>query len=377
MKKCVYEIMHGEQCVAQVDTQGHCEIYAVEFLPYQLYLDDSEEDIDTLVNNVTNFYYWCAARVLTLDRQYAKEILNSIGATQATTDKERAQIALSYHCLSLTDIYWVRLKGEQMTYQEVNLYENHLDNAFVDVSLRGRQMTVQNQSLVRDLSTDGCFPKAWVRTESGFRLLKDGGADAVEREVLASKICQCFRCNQVVYEETLFEGEKVSASQIMTSRKYSIVYREALEIYAVNRDLDAQRYILELDGYSYYMMNILDYLVGNTDRHWGNWGLLMDNETNRPISLHPLMDFNQAFQAYDRLEGANCQTVRPRLMSQKDAAVEAICKIGLNQVRDVDPAWFAGRSAEYEMFLQRLKVLQDRQSTSEKGSVIQYEKTVT
>ena len=199
----------------------------------------------------------------------------------------------------------------------------------------------------------------------------------MEREVLASKICQCFRCNQVVYEETLFEGEKVSASQIMTSRKYSIVSREALEIYAVNRDLDAQRYILELDGYSYYMMNILDYLVGNTDRHWGNWGLLMDNETNRPISLHPLMDFNQAFQAYDRLEGANCQTVRPRLMSQKDAAVEAICKIGLNQVRDVDPAWFAGRSAEYEMFLQRLKVLQDRQSTSEKGSVIQDEKTVT
>ena len=40
------------------------------------------------------------------------------------------------------------------------------------------------------------------------------------------------------------------------------------------------------------MMNILDYLVGNTDRHWENWGLLVDNETNRPIRLHDLMDFN-------------------------------------------------------------------------------------
>ena len=28
------------------------------------------------------------------------------------------------------------------------------------------------------------------------------------------------------------------------------------------------------------MMNILDYLVGNTDRHWENWGLLVDNETS-------------------------------------------------------------------------------------------------
>ena len=38
-----------------------------------------------MVNNLTNFYFWCASRVLTLDRQYAKEILNSIGALCQTT----------------------------------------------------------------------------------------------------------------------------------------------------------------------------------------------------------------------------------------------------------------------------------------------------
>ena len=37
------------------------------------------------------------------DRTYAKEILNSIGASQSVTDRERAQIALSYHCLSLLE----------------------------------------------------------------------------------------------------------------------------------------------------------------------------------------------------------------------------------------------------------------------------------
>ncbi|MDO5349013.1 MAG: hypothetical protein Q4E86_03645 [Lachnospiraceae bacterium] len=75
MKKSRYEIMHGERKVAWVDTQGHCRIYDKSFLPYHLYLDDMDSDIDTLVNNITNFYYWCATRVLTLDRQYAKEIL--------------------------------------------------------------------------------------------------------------------------------------------------------------------------------------------------------------------------------------------------------------------------------------------------------------
>lgn len=110
--KTVYEIMHGECRTAEIDMQGHCKIYAADFMPCDLYLDDSEEDIDTLVNNVTNFYYWCASRILTLDRQYAKEILNSIGASQAVTDRDRARIALSYRCVSLTDIYWVKVKED-------------------------------------------------------------------------------------------------------------------------------------------------------------------------------------------------------------------------------------------------------------------------
>ena len=79
-------------------------------MPYDLYLEEggAEVDIDTRINNLDNFYHWCASRVLSLDRKYAKEILNSIGAAQAVTDRERAHISLSYHCVSLTDVFWVR-----------------------------------------------------------------------------------------------------------------------------------------------------------------------------------------------------------------------------------------------------------------------------
>lgn len=357
LQRDTYEIMHGERKVAKVDTSGHCRIYYKSFMPFNLYLDDTEEDIDTLVNNVTNFYFWCASRVLTLDRQYAKEILNSIGASQASTDKERAQISLSYHCLSLTDIYWVRKQRENVTFKEINLYENHLDNALVDIALRGKQMTVENSRLARDLSTNGCFPKAWLRVENGFQLLKDGGEHAVDYEVLASRICQCFACSQVVYREGFFDGEKVSVSDIMTSLEYSIVSREAFEIYACNRDIDAMTFILKLDGYSFYMMNILDYLIGNTDRHWGNWGFLVDNQKNKPIKLHPLMDFNQAFKSYDSIEGVNCQTVFPVRMTQQEAAVAAVKKVGLNQIKEIEESWFQDREREYKMFQKRLESL--------------------
>ena len=45
-----------------------------------------DDDISVRINNLSNFYYWCASRVLTLDRVYAKEVLNAIGATQAATE---------------------------------------------------------------------------------------------------------------------------------------------------------------------------------------------------------------------------------------------------------------------------------------------------
>ena len=94
-----------------------------------------------------------------------------------------------------------------------------------------------------------------------------------------------------------------------------------------------------------------------TDSHWGNWGLLVDNSTNRPVSLHPLMDFNQAFHSYEDLDGANCQTVFPERMTQREAAVRAAEQAGLNQSAEIRRDWFSGREKEYEMLMRRLDIL--------------------
>ena len=82
----IYEIMHMEKVVATISTVGRVTLHNEKFLPYDLYLE-IEEDIDTLLNNLNNFYHWCASRVLSLDRKYAKEILNSIGVSQAVTER--------------------------------------------------------------------------------------------------------------------------------------------------------------------------------------------------------------------------------------------------------------------------------------------------
>ena len=67
------------------------------------------------------------------------------------------------------------------------------------------------------------------------------------------------------------------------------------------------------------------------------------------------MDFNKAFGAYDTIEGANCLTSEKK-QTQKEAALEAVSKIGLNQTREIESTWFKD-SQRYTMFIQRLELL--------------------
>ena len=62
MSKIIYEIMHRENCVAQISTVGECKIYLEDFMPYDLTLEESN-DFDKRIKNAMSFYSWCASRI--------------------------------------------------------------------------------------------------------------------------------------------------------------------------------------------------------------------------------------------------------------------------------------------------------------------------
>ena len=360
-----FTIMHKDRKVAAIREDGTCTIYAPSFMPYNLYLE-TENDLDTRLNNLNNFYYWCSSRVLTLDRRFAKEILNSIGAKQAVTDRDRAAIAISYHGLSLTDVYWIKFNRENVSFADLSLFRHSLSGAFADVSLNGRSLTVQNAELLKpndaagDIGTQGVAPKAWIRENGTFYLLKNGDERDVKAELLASKIARCFRAESVAYDPSTFGNKLVSRSRIITSEGESLVSMEAVDVYCVNHGLDRDAFVLKKDAYAYHMMNLIDYLVGNTDRHWGNWGFLVSNDTNRLEKLYPLMDFNKSFLAYDTLDGARCQT-NAKKQSQREAASEAVRAVGLNQIAEVNPEWFEDQAIR-DIFFLRLEIVKRAQA---------------
>ena len=352
--------MHKDRSVARIYEDGRCTINYPSFMPYNLFLETSD-DFDSRINNLNNFYRWCSSRVITPDRKYANVIFSAVGANQSVTDKDRALISLSYHCLTLTDVFWVKASDEQITFADISLYNHSLSDAFVDVSLRGDGITIENSEqlttmdVAGDISTGGVSPKTWVRQNGDFYLLKSGDERDVDAELLASKIISCFDVDYVPYDVDTFHDLKVSKCKLITSEKRSIVPCEFIDIYCKNKDINKFELVLEKDSYSYYMMNIIDYLVGNTDRHCGNWGFFVDNSTNELQGLYSLMDFNKAFLSYDSLDGAACQTTE-RKMTQREAAIEAVKKIGLNQISPIYEDWFPDLNI-FQLFVKRFDVL--------------------
>ncbi len=357
-----FAIMHKDRKVASINRDGYCTIYYPSFMPYNLYFEESD-DIDDRLNNLVNFYAWCSSRVLSLDRKYAKEILNTLGMKQSVNDKDRSEIAISYHCVSMMDVFWVKGFREKVNFNDINILNHSLSEVFVDVSLRGKSLTIENSQMIRpedvspDLGTPGVAPKAWVRKNQTFKLLKDGLMRDVKAEILASKIIDCFDTLHVCYEEDIFDGQIVSSCELITSLEKSLVSAEFVEIYALNHDTTLQDIVFEKSFRAYHMMNIVDYLIGNNDRHWGNWGFWVDNNNNKIEGLYPLMDFNKAFMNYDSLQGTACLP-EGGMISQKDAAISAVKLVGLNQIGEPKREWFED-DERWEMFQKRLSLLKE------------------
>lgn len=287
-----YYLMMKDICVCTIHPSGKIEICREDLLPFDIYLE-SGSDAD-YVNNLVNFYAWCASRLLSIDRIYAKEILNSVGLSTARTDKERSSIALSYNCLSLKDFYWVTDNLEKDYYSNINLFDNSLGD-IIDISLRGKVETITNSKLIsKDLTTDGRAPKAWVRNKNSFKLYKGDLPEyedsSVLNEVRASRALQELGFECIKYESVSYQGNITSICDCFTSKDIGWV---TAEMYNMNYELSD---LIDTYKEQFWIMNLCDYLIGNSDRHGSNWGILF-NDKREVIGLTPLFDFDHAFRA--------------------------------------------------------------------------------
>ncbi len=274
---------------------GEVSIAEERFLPFDLALTGGDSTA-TRVKNVTSFNAWCAKRILSLDRKYAKEILNYYGFEQAYDDTTRANIALVTRCLSLNDSFWVKQPHEDVTWDTVNLFDNSLKDTVFDIALLGRSFTVTNEALrIPDINTDGTAPKAWVRRDDNFYLLKGDNKDSVTREVEASIILNRLGISTVKYVESAFKGVRVSECACFTNKDVNFVRAGRYKAWC---ERNGKFFYQELKRYkmNFDLMNIADFIIGNADEHPDNWGFLYDSNMNI-YGMNLLMDYDHAFES--------------------------------------------------------------------------------
>ena len=286
----MYEMMNRDQVVADVELRQE---YGEERLEVKKVYDGY------LPYGFTSIQEWVENRQAAKHRKYMARLMREWGF-----DRKSGFIEMT-NALSLTDTFWMKRADSGMTWDRVSLYRNPFDEtiariAFDGTGLYGAQMTTTTP----ELSTDGSFEKCWIREEGQIYLLKRGSEGFSNAgmepfsEVFAHQLLQAAGTEHVSYETVSYHGKLASRCPIFTSEEKGFV--NAAAYYGHQPSIRENLELAEKLGCEerFREMLVYDAVMLNVDRHAGNYGFLVENETGRLLSLAPAFDHNQAFLPY-------------------------------------------------------------------------------
>lgn len=241
---------------------------------------------------------WIESRKVPKNRAFVEKILS-------VYDNDRnpmKYIDVSFG-LSLNDSYWIVPKGSEYLWKDYNLYQNDFSKALELVAFVGHSRKIQGIITSPEFTTNGMLKKCWRREENGeIKLYKgsterfaNGGLEAYT-EYYAAQVAEVFEIPHLDYDLKLFHQELVSTCPLFTSEDmgYVPVYYLLEEKYQNVTQLSdyANQYeIAKVLGIGFFEdLMFFDSIIYNTDRHLGNFGLLVDNNTGKILGPAPIFD---------------------------------------------------------------------------------------
>lgn len=255
---------------------------------------------------------WIKHRSIPKNRAYVDTLLSAMGLSiNRPLDVLRVSKGLS-----LNDCYWVVEDGFEGSFAQNNLYDNRFNRVLGQIAFTGygsSDISLLNSS--PEFTTNGMLPKCW-RRESGIIKLYKGGTEGASNtgnepysEFYAAKIAQMLGIEAVDYSLSMWKGKLCSVCDLFTSKDVSFVpvgrivrsggMKAVKEYYASLGD----DYVKALND-----MVVFDAVIYNTDRHFGNFGFLVDSKTNTIIAPAPLFDHGNSlfnFAGRDALESVD------------------------------------------------------------------------
>lgn len=208
--------------------------------------------------------------------------------------------------LSLNDSYWVVDENFKGTFQQYNLYENRFSQILALIAFTGYGSSIRSSlASSPEFTTNGMLPKCWRRISGKIFLYKGGTSGASNAgnepfsEFYAYQVAQAMGINAVPYGLSKFKGILCSTCELFTSRDTAyipigrVVTRGGMKAvieYYHHMGPDFEKALRD--------MLVFDAIVCNTDRHFGNFGLLVDSATNQIKAPAPLFDHGNSLFNY-------------------------------------------------------------------------------
>ena len=234
------------------------------------------------VANDATLWTWLTRRTVPRNRRNIEELMARIGLSSRNV---KGIIELC-RGLSLNDVYWVVPDGCEDSWKDFNLYENDFSEAIAQMAFAGVGPDFREQwTSSPEFTTNGMLAKCWRRIDGKVLLYKSGTEGASNTgfepysEFYAAQIAEAMGLDHVAYGLSRFKGRLCSTCPLFTSDRYGYVPAGRL----VSRDE-------ALADPRFADIFFFDAVIFNTDRHMGNFGYLVDNETNEIVGAAPIFD---------------------------------------------------------------------------------------
>lgn len=237
---------------------------------------------------------WLQRRTIPKNRAFVRTFLAKCGIS---ANRPMSIISVSKG-LSLNDSYWVVADGFKGTFDQYNLYENRFSQILAWIAFTGYGSSIRSSlASSPEFTTNGMLPKCWRRISGKIILFKGGtsGASNTGREPFsefyASQIAEAMGIDAVSYGLSKWKGILCSTCELFTGKETAyvpigrIITRGGIKAVADYYHSLGPDFIKALRD-----MLVFDAVICNTDRHFGNFGLLVDSLSNQVIAPAPLFD---------------------------------------------------------------------------------------
>ena len=259
-----------------------CNSSAQSFLPLDLTPTDA------------GLLKWLKRRVIPRNRAFVQSFLAKLGLNVNDT-KGIIDICQG---LSLNDCCWVVNDSFDGAFARYNLYENRFSRILSLIAYTGHGESIRSTfASTPELTTGGMLAKCWRRTGGKIILYKAGSTGAANAgnepysEFYAWQIARTMGLNAVEYNLRQWKGQLCSTCELFTSLNRA--YIPAGRLVPEGGWPVVMQYYKQL-GERYYDslidMLIFDAVICNEDRHFGNFGLLIDNDSNTIVDTAPIFD---------------------------------------------------------------------------------------